>query len=112
MQNLQKDFLGYVGFGTTKFKFGQIQVILQCLSRFVFHADAITGKIVEKLRYYKSKDEGNIIRDVSWHPYNASLVSAGFDGSLVEYMHSTEPLEDHIARLPSPNFDHMRRYYY
>ena len=42
----------------------------------------VTGRIVDKLEWHSE-----IVRDLSWHPYEPMLVSGGFDGSLMRWEH-------------------------
>jgi hypothetical protein len=52
-------------------------------------ADVVSSKLVDRLSYQKAGSK-EILRDVSWHPYEPSLVSAGFDGALVEWGYDTQ----------------------
>ena len=71
------------------------------------YADVVTSKLVQRLSYHDFDAGKEIIRDVSWHPYEPSLVSAGFDGALVEWGYSTESMKHHLESLPDTGYDNL-----
>lgn len=74
----------------------------------VLAADTISSKLVDRLSY-KQPDNPNaeIIRDASWHPYEQRLVTAGFDGALVEWGYSSQPMSVHLNALPDTGYDNL-----
>ena len=65
-------------------------------------ADVVTSKLVSEdgPLSYQSRGCKEILRDVSWHPYEPSLVSAGFDGHLLEWGYDTQDMEYWRQKLP------------
>jgi len=65
-------------------------------------ADVVTSKLAckEGPLSYQSRGSKEILRDVSWHPYQPSLVSAGFDGFLTEWGYDTQDMSHWTEKLP------------
>ena len=64
--------------------------------------DVLSGKLVQKLEPGPDPKAGiahkrDVVRDVSWHPYDNTLISSGWDGRLIQWQYGTpeeeEPLE-------------------
>ena len=70
-------------------------------------ADIVTSKLLHRLSYHRTGAAKEIIRDVSWHPYKPSLVSAGFDGAVVEWGYSTESMQHHLDIFPDTGYDNL-----
>lgn len=105
-QNIGEDAQGRVpgdAAGTLKLvfvsdSFGGVKALVR--------ADVVSSKLLDKLSYYKGRGQAReILRDVSWHPYQDRLVTAGFDGALVEWGYSAEPLGAHLDTLPDTGYD-------
>lgn len=75
-------------------------------------ADVVTSKLVSEdgPLACRPRGEKEILRDVSWHPYEPSLVSAGFDGYMVEWGYDTQDLSCWTQKLPKPR-PHSRNYW-
>lgn len=72
----------------------------------VYIYDLVTSKVVPKEGpdkgplTYQARGHKEILRDVSWHPYKPSLVSAGFDGFLTEWGYDTRDMAYWTQKLP------------
>jgi len=60
----------------------------------VYIYDVLTGCVVAKL-----KGHSDIIRDLSWHPFEPLIVSTSWDGTLGKWDQSSEPK----VNLPKKN---------
>jgi WD repeat-containing protein 23 len=79
-------------------------------------ADIVTGKAVDRLRYHHE-----IVRDLSWHPFEPMLVTTSFDGTVVQWepraLHDDEDGcvkkgQKRRARLPvDPGEDRLEEFY-
>lgn len=74
-------------------------------------ADVVSAKVVEKLKYHSE-----IVRDLSWHPYEPMLVTTSFDGSVIQWdptcLHAGEDGAPRTpVRLPEAGEDPMEDAY-
>jgi len=56
---------------------GQRYIYSGCATGAVIIYDSLTGKVVKKLRGHKA-----CVRDISWHPYESTILSTSWDGSI------------------------------
>lgn len=75
---------------------GQRYIYTGCHSGTVRIFDVLTGETVKTLEKHRS-----VVRDCSWHPYYASLVSTSWDGRMIEWtpQKSVDSKEDHMGEI-------------
>ena len=69
-------------------------------------ADTLSGELIDRLKYHRE-----VVRDVSWHPYEPTIVTACFDGTLLEWGYSEETMQDAKKKLPDPSWDTLEEQY-
>ncbi|CAL1531011.1 unnamed protein product [Lymnaea stagnalis] len=85
---------------------GQRFIYTGCATGSVVIYDVLTGRVIRKLEGHSS-----CVRDVSWHPYNNTIISTSWDGTLGMWYyhdynaHSSEPDEVELpSSIDSPRF--------
>eukprot|EP00210_Caulerpa_lentillifera_P005138 g4910.t1 len=63
-----------------QFSTGQRYIYTGCHSGTIRIYDVLTGETVKTLKKHRS-----VVRDCSWHPYNATIVSTSWDGRMIEW---------------------------
>uniref|UniRef100_A0A3B3TER3 Ddb1 and cul4 associated factor 11 n=1 Tax=Paramormyrops kingsleyae TaxID=1676925 RepID=A0A3B3TER3_9TELE len=77
-----------------EFSTGQKFIYSGCSTGRIVIYDVLTGSVVSRL-----SDHGACVRDVSWHPYQDSIVSSSWDGGVRLWEHrQTHPLDEERLR--------------
>nr|XP_006811903.1 PREDICTED: DDB1- and CUL4-associated factor 11-like [Saccoglossus kowalevskii] len=85
-----------------EFTTSQQYIYTGCSSGAVVIYDLLTGDIVTKLK----NRQRACVRDVSWHPYDFSIVSTSWDGSIGKWeYYNPHPPEGNRSTFQFPHFD-------